>query len=152
VGLKDQLAGQIVGLDTAPLLYFVGEVQPYLPLLEPFFEAVDEGSVGVVTSTLTITEVLVYPFRTGDSRLLTEYKDILLHSPHIRTLDITPDIAEKAAELRAKHKLKTPDAIQIATSISAGATTFLTNDLRLRSVTGISILVLDTLLPKTPLP
>ena len=152
MGLKEQLVGQIVGLDTAPLLYFVGEVQPYLPLLEPFFEAVDEGLVGVVTSTLTITEVLVYPFRTGDSRLLTEYKDILLHSSHIRTLDITPDIAEKAAELRAKHNLKTPDAIQIATAISVGATTFLTNDLRLRSVTGISILVLDTLLSRPPSP
>ena len=150
MGLNEQLAGQIVGLDTAPLLYYVGEVAPYLALLDPFFDAVDNGLIGVVTSTLTITEVLVYPFRTGDNRLLIEYKDILLHSPNIRTLDITPDIAERAAELRASHRFKTPDAIQIATAISAGAATFLTNDLRLRSVTGISVLALDDLLLKTP--
>ncbi|WP_225896572.1 type II toxin-antitoxin system VapC family toxin [Amazonocrinis nigriterrae] len=40
-------------------------------------------------------------------------------------------IAETAAQLRADSNLRTPDAIQIATAIRAGASFFVTNDARL---------------------
>jgi hypothetical protein len=44
-------------LDTAPLIYFIEKHPIYLPLLLPFFEAVERGDIQVVTSTLTLTEV-----------------------------------------------------------------------------------------------
>jgi predicted nucleic acid-binding protein len=59
---------------------------------------------------------------------------------------ISPKIAEQAARLRASYNLRTPDAIQLATAIEAGASTFLTNDQRLTSIMEIQILVLDSLL------
>jgi hypothetical protein len=37
------LRGTTVGLDTAPLLYFIEKHPKYLPLLLPFFEAADRG-------------------------------------------------------------------------------------------------------------
>ena len=59
------LNGTVVELDTAPLIYFIEEHPVYLPLFHPFFEAVDRGDLQVVTSTLTLTEVLAYPYRRG---------------------------------------------------------------------------------------
>jgi hypothetical protein len=51
------LYGTIVGLDTAPLIYFMEKDPTYIPLVHPFFEAVERGEIQVVTSTLTLTEV-----------------------------------------------------------------------------------------------
>jgi hypothetical protein len=63
------LHGAVVGLDTAPLIYFIEENRAYLPLVRPFFEAVDQGEFRIATSTLTLTEVLVHPMRKGDHQL-----------------------------------------------------------------------------------
>jgi hypothetical protein len=38
------LRGTVVGLDTAPLIYFSEENPTYLPLVRPFFEAADHAS------------------------------------------------------------------------------------------------------------
>jgi hypothetical protein len=59
MGWVDDLEGQTVGLDTAPLIYFIEENLTYLPIVEPFFNAVANGKITVVTSTITLLEVLV---------------------------------------------------------------------------------------------
>lgn len=54
-------------------------------------------------------------------------------------------IAERAAALRARYTLRTPDALQIATALHAGCQGFLTNDTALRRVTDLRVLVLHEL-------
>jgi len=49
------------------------------------------------------------------------------------------------AELRARHNLRTPDALQIAAALVTGCQAFLTNDGSLKRVTDLSVLVLDEL-------
>ncbi|MDZ8184027.1 MAG: PIN domain-containing protein [Nostoc sp. ChiSLP02] len=141
-----QLQGQIVGLDTAPLIYFIEENPNYLNVTDAFFEAMFRSEFSVVTSVLTITEVLVYPLRQGNTALAQEYREILFNSQGLTTIELFPDIAENAAQLRADYNLRTPDAIQIATAIHGGASFFLTNDVRLPSLPGLSVLVLDRLI------
>ncbi|MEH2240474.1 type II toxin-antitoxin system VapC family toxin [Nostoc sp.] len=141
-----QLQGQIVGLDTAPLIYFIEENPNYLNVTGAFFEAMFRGEFSVVTSVLTITEVLVYPLRQGNTVLAQQYRDILLNSQGLTTMEVFPDIAENAAQLRADYNLRTPDAIQMATAIRGGASFFLTNDARLPSLPALSVLVLDRLI------
>ncbi len=46
--------------------------------------------------------------------------------------------------------LRTPDAIQLATSIGSGASSFLTNDSRLPSLPQLKVLVLNRLAPTAP--
>lgn len=65
----------------------------------------------------------------------------------IRLIDLTAAIAQEAARLRATHNLRTPDAIQIATALQAGASAFLTNDAHLAIVPDLQVIVLDKLLP-----
>jgi hypothetical protein len=52
------LLGQVVGLDTAPLIYFIEEHPTYLSTVDPFFEALAASQVQAVTSTVTLVEVL----------------------------------------------------------------------------------------------
>ncbi len=93
---------------------------------------------------MTLLEVLVYPLRSNNRELATEYRDILLNSK-LMTLEVSSAIAEQAAQLRAAHNIRTPDAIQISAALDAGATYFFTNDIRLPEIPSIQIFSLDAL-------
>jgi predicted nucleic acid-binding protein len=138
--------GQIVGLDTAPLIYFIEKHPLYFPLLQPFFEAVERGDIEIVTSTLTLTEVLIHPLRHGNQVLARQYSSILLNASHVETLAVSSFIAIEAARLRADYGYKTPDAIQLATAQSSHAAFFVTNDEALVSVAGLQVVILKHLL------
>ena len=140
----DDLQGKTVGLDTAPLIYFIEENPTYFEATKLFFEAMDRGNFTIVTSTVTLLEVLVHPLRSNNSPLATEYRDILLNSK-LMTLKVSSAIAERAARLRASHNVRTPDAIQLSAALHAGATHFFTNDVRLPEIPSIQILSLDSL-------
>ncbi|MFO8083852.1 MAG: PIN domain-containing protein [Desulfobacterales bacterium] len=140
----NELQGKTVGLDTAPLIYFIEENPYYIEAVRLFFEAMDKGNFTVVTSTVTLLEVLVHPLRSNNKELAAEYRDILLNS-RLMTLEISNAIAEQAARLRATHEIRTPDAIQLSAALEAGATHFFTNDIRLPEIPSIQILSLDAL-------
>lgn len=138
------LRGNTVGLDTAPLIYFIEENPTYIDAVKYFFEAMERGDFTVVTSTVTLLEVLIHPLRSNNTLLAKEYRDILLNSELI-TVDVSSTIAEQAAHLRALHNIRTPDAIQISAALYSGATHFFTNDIRLPEIPAIQILSLDSL-------
>lgn len=142
--IKD-LRGTVVALDTAPLIYLIEENPTYISVVRPFFESVDRGEFQVLTSVVTLAEVLVHPMRQGDHDLAEQYRRILLHAKHVTTLPVSEVIAEEAAQLRARHGLRMPDAIQLATAMTAGATSFLTNDTRLPSLASLKVIVLNQL-------
>lgn len=83
----------------------------------------EKGDFTVVTSTVTLLEVLVQPLRSNNTALASEYQDILLNSKLI-TVEVSSAIAEHAARLGAAHNIRTPDAIQIRAALNAGATYF----------------------------
>ena len=139
------LQGEIIGLDTAPLIYFIEENPAYLPVIDPFFAALDRGEFRVVTSTVTLLEVLIHPLRQDNLNLAQRYRDILVNADGVTTFSMTSEIAELAAQLRAEHNIRTPDAIQVATTLYAGATYFLTNDTSLPDLPGLTKLILDDL-------
>jgi predicted nucleic acid-binding protein len=141
----DSLRDTVVGLDTAPLIYFIEEHPIFLPRIQPFFEALDRGLFRAITSTITLTEVLVHPMRQSQESLAEQYRKILLGARNLTTMPVTAQIAEQAAELRARHNLRTPDAIQLATAIHAKARSFLTNDKEISAPESLRIITLGGL-------
>jgi len=139
------LKSQKVGLDTMIFIYAFEEHPAYLPLLKPFFSVLEKGEIEAVTSTISITECLIQPYRKKDIALAARYMILFRNFPHLSVIPVTDDIAERAAFFRAHYNLKTPDAIQVATALISGSRAFLTNDENLASVKGIDILVLDQL-------
>lgn len=142
----ESLRDQLVGLDTSPFIFLIEEHPDYLPVVRPLFQAIHTGQVQAVTSTITLVEVLVHPLRQGNTEVSQQYRAILTQAQNIRMLAITPGVAETAAKLRADFKMRTPDAIQIAAALNAGATTFITNDRGLVRLPDMRIIVLADLI------
>lgn len=138
-------ASKTVFLDTAPLIYFIEGNSAYQPVLISLFEFNDKGGFSFISSSMTLLEVLVKPLRDGQTAIAKQYRDTLTTAPGIELFDITSAIAEQAAQLRAKYNLRTPDAIQLATSIELRADYFLTNDNRLKAITETSVIVIGEL-------
>src|SRR5437868_1441993 len=128
--LADALLGVTrLALDTVSFIYYVEARSPHGAVVDAVLRSVDHGSIAGITSVVTLTEVLVHPFANSDSGLAARYRDLLLNSRNFQTVAVDETIAERAAELRARHKLLTPDALQIAVALDAGCEAFLTNDL-----------------------
>lgn len=145
MGVLDDFRGSIVGLDTTPLIYFIEKNATYHPLVRPFFVAMAGRKFSVVTSTITLVETLVHPIRNNHHELAGRYREILLNTTNLTTYDLTPDIAQKAAVIRANYQIRTPDAIQLAAALLGNATFFLTNDLNLKKFAEIKVIVVEDL-------
>lgn len=144
--LDEALAGVTgLGFDTAPVIYFIEANPQYDALVTEIFQRITDGTMHGLTSVITLSEVLVQPMLRQQVLLQQEYRDLLLHGINFKTWAISANIAERAAELRAKYRLRTPDALQLATVIEAGGQAFLTNDTGLRRVTELPVLVLGEL-------
>ena len=141
----DRLQGEVIGLDTAQIIYLIEEYPIYLEPMRYFFEAMERGIFKAITSTVTLLEVLVQPLRENNVPLAEEYRDILLNASNLRTISMSEAVAEQAAKLRAQYDIPTPDAIQLGTAVHEGALFFLTNDTRLPSISNLNLLVLDNL-------
>lgn len=89
---------------------------------------------------------MVKPIKDGHKNISNKYIEILTTSSGIDIFDLNISVVRKAAQLRAKYTLRTPDAIQIATSLIFGADYFLTNASRLKNVTEIKIVLLSDIL------
>lgn len=131
----EKFRNKIVFLDTAPLIYFIEGHSEYQQKLKKLFKLNDEGYFKFLTSAITLLEVLVKPLKAREYDVVEQYKTILTHAEGIDIFEITIPITIKAAEIRAKYNIHTPDALQVATAIECHSDYFLTNDHRLKSVT-----------------
>ena len=142
----DPIRGSTTFFDTAPVIYFVEENAHYLDTVSPFFAAAVSGSLHAITSVVTLSESLVMPLRTGAVSLAETYRELLAPSAGIAVYPVTQQIAEEAAQIRATHpRIRTPDALQMATAVVAGAQYFLTNDKALPNLPTLQMLVVDDL-------
>lgn len=143
--LKDKISKYfVVGLDTAVFIYHFEKSRTYFKLTKEIFSRLDKDEdFTAITSILTLLEVSVKPIKESRNDLLKEYSNKLLNDEKLTSWMIDVDITRKAAELRARHGIRTPDAIQIATSIIGQCNAFITNDGNLKKVKEIEILLLD---------
>lgn len=136
------LGAGAVAVDTALFIYFIEEDPRFLPVILPLFREADQGKRELVTSALTLLEVLVVPYRAGNRLLADRYEALLTRSRGIRLVELTRDQLRAAAQLRAATGARTPDALQLAAAIGAGCSTLLTNDRRLPAVPGLHVIQL----------
>lgn len=146
MGLIADLGQGAVAIDTALFIYFIEEHPQFLPLVLPLFEEADRGTKELVTSAVTLLEVLVVPYRAGDVQLAERYELLLTRSRGIRMVDITREQLRAAAQLRAATGAKTPDALQLVCAIGTGCKAFLTNDRDLPRIPGLGVIQLSSYL------
>lgn len=112
-------------------------------MLDPVFAAIDDGRLLGVTSSLTLLEVLVVPYRAGNVPLAERYEQLLTRSRGLRLIEIDRAELRATAQLRAVNPgLRTPDAIQVSAALTGRCTALLTNDRDLPAVPGLRVLQL----------
>ena len=144
-GSTDWRRARTLALDTSAFIYHLEGHPTYRRRLLPLFRHIEEGRCDAVTSTLTLLEVLVQPYRAGDENRRIAVTGLLASFPGIRWVEMDLAVADRAAALRARYNLRVPDAIHVATAMLAGADLLLTNDRGLRRVAEIPVLLVENL-------
>jgi predicted nucleic acid-binding protein len=146
MNLDVALSGAIrLGLDTSAIIYFIEAHPKYDALVTAIFSDIATGRFVGVTSAITLTEVLIQPLLHGDTQLQQRYRDLLLWSDNFEVVSVDAAVAERAANIRARYRLRTPDALQIATALNSNCQVFITNDMTFRRVNELRVLILDEL-------
>ena len=91
----------------------------------------------LLTSALTLGEVLVKPMEIGDEDLMRRYEQAIGAGATVLPFDLRA--APRFAEIRRDRSIRAPDAIQLACASAASTGLFVTNDERLsrKNIRGI---------------
>lgn len=139
--------GQKIFVDTAPLIYWFEEHPNYIQKLVRFFDEITEKQIPLMTSMVTYIEVLTYPEKMGNRLLSGKYRNYFTNSDQLTIYPLDVTVADAAIRLRARHALKTPDAIQLATAQVCGCDYVLSNDRNWQGVRGVRVLLVSELSP-----
>jgi predicted nucleic acid-binding protein len=126
--------GALVVIDSVAFIYFLEQNPRYAPAASELFERIEGGRLRALASTLVLTEVLVTPLKQGDVARARATSLELRRFPNLRIRPVDVPVAERAADLRYRHGLRTSDAVHAATGLQNRADWMVTNDLKLRRV------------------
>ena len=144
--LASALAGhRLIALDTSVWIYHFEGSATYGRSADSVLEAVSAGNVAAVASELVLLELLVAPLKKSAQDVADEIELTLLHFPHLQLAPVTRSVLMRAAEIRARYGLRTPDAIMLATAVEAGATLAVTNDDAWKRVKEVDVVLLGEL-------
>lgn len=124
-------------MDSAPFIYVLEGHPTFAARFIGLFEAAARGDVQLLTSTITLAEVLVGPHRAGHAALARRYETALCE---YEVLPVTIAVSALAAQLRAQHRLRLPDALQLATALEGGAQAFVTHDQDFSAIDAIPVI------------
>jgi len=123
------MSGKRAFWDTNLFIYLIEENPLYLGKIDTLLSYLDNEGYEIITSTLTVGEILTKPYKDGRLDLVQKYQ---IFFEDIFLVDLDRHTASRFAQMRAQCNIKTPDAVQIASAIQGGADLFVTNDERLQ--------------------
>ncbi len=124
-------------VDTAPIIYVLESHPRLASRFEPVFTLHEQGRVALAVTSVSLAEVLTGPLAAGEESLARRYRAVL---ESWRVVDLTADIAEQAARLRGRYRLKLPDAVQLASALVINADALVTHDRDFGKVRGMRII------------
>ena len=116
--------GALLLVDSVPIIYALEAHPKFAARYKLMFARHAAVELSLAATTITIAEVLIGPLGAGEEALAKRYRAVL---ESWQVVELTVDIAETAARLRAKMKLKLPDAIQVASAHSVNADALVTH-------------------------
>ena len=138
---------QRVLIDSSVWIYHFEQHTEFGAPASRVIEGLEEGAFRGVTSELTLLELTVRPLQLGRQDVADEYELLLSYFPNLELEPISREILLDAAALRARYRLRTPDAILLATAVHSRATAAVTNDdaWLASAPTGVEIILLSRL-------
>ena len=118
--------------DTNVFIYMFEGLEPNRTRMLEIRRRMLERGDRIVTSAMTLGELLVKPTKLGQTSLIEQYDRAVRSTAQVINFDA--QVAWRFASLRATHNLRSADAIQLACAAHSGVDLFLTNDHRLHSL------------------
>lgn len=134
---------KICGLDTMPFIYLFEKNSRYFNVVKNIFTLIEKGEIKGITSVITPIEILSTPAleKYPDKQKL--YLSFFAKMKNLLVKDLSFSQVEIVSNLRRNYRLRTPDAIQLATTIDSKAKLFITNDEKYKKVEKIEVALLD---------
>jgi uncharacterized protein len=132
-----------IAFDSSILIYQIERNPTYFPLSDVVFAWLALPTSQAFTSTIVMTEVLVPAYRKLDQQLADNFYELLSTFTNLEWIPVDLEVADLAARVRARHNLRTPDAVHAATAIRSQASAFVTNDPIFTRIPDFEALILD---------
>lgn len=113
--------------DTMLFVYWLENHPIFAKRVQHILSKMEERQDQLCTSTFTAAEVLVGPYKVGDSGMAKKIREVF-ESPFVEVLPFNLAAADRYAQIRAQHGVSPADAIHLACAAQTGTDLFLTND------------------------
>lgn len=121
-----------VFFDTNIFIYMFEGLEPNRSRMLEIRRRMLERKDKIVTSAMTLGELLVKPTKLGQVSLIEQYDKAIRSTAQVISFDT--QVAWRFATLRATHNIRNADAIQLACAAHFGVDLFITNDLQLHKL------------------
>ncbi len=112
--------------DTNVFIYLFEDYEPFSSMVDAVWRRMIQRGDKLVTSAMTLGELLVKPSRLGQASLVEQYDKAIRARAQVISFDHS--VAWRYATLRATHTIRNADAIQLACAAHFGVDLFITND------------------------
>lgn len=136
--------------DTNLFIYLLEDSPKFGQVVEDLRRRMIRRHDQLLTSAMSVGEVLTKPFSAGNAALADRYRAYFA-APNVTVSAFDFGAAEAYAHIRQDRSIQPADAIQLACAVSAEADLFITNDDRLsqKNVPGVGFFI--TSLSRAPL-
>ncbi len=122
------MAGEKIGLDTAPLIYYLNRQEPYFAFCLELLRRIESGKLRAAVSVVTEMELLATHAVQSNRQSVNDVEELFRRVNNLVVLDVDRTIARRAAELRADTRIKGLDALIVATALTQGCRHVIGND------------------------
>ena len=102
-----------IALDTRVFIYQLGANPRYVYMTDLIFRWLGQPNHVGITSTITITELLVPAYRSSGEAQVDQFYGLLTTYPNLDWVGPNLELADIAARILPRHRLRTPDAIRL---------------------------------------
>jgi predicted nucleic acid-binding protein len=127
-----------IALDANVLIYLIEGHGPLAEAAGNLVDSIESGEADGVMSAIGVAEVLAGPASAGDAQAF-ELTAEAIRDLRIDVMPLDATTAEDAAWIRGSLGIALVDAVHLASARNAGATVFVTNDRRIRSLPRLAV-------------
>jgi predicted nucleic acid-binding protein len=121
-----------VFFDTNVFIYLFEDYEPFSSMVDATWRRMIQRRDQLVTSAMTLGELLVNPAKLGQASLIEQYDRAIRSRAQVLNFDAS--VAWRYATLRSTHNIRSADAIQLACAAHFGVDLFITNDKQLHKL------------------
>lgn len=132
-----------VGIDSCIFIYLFENHPLFAPVCAEIIDLLQDGKLEGFFAPIVLSEVLTAPMKSNQVEQVFQLDQTMRNIPNLFFAPIDPGEARLAGYFKATYNYKLPDCLHLASTVSAGAQLFITNDQQLKSIRTPEVLCLS---------